>query len=501
MVDATAPTPLTAGPRRSGRAADPSARIRRPVAIGLARVTAGSVGLSRHHGTALPGLAAERVWPEVLPALAGQLRATILVVGTNGKTTTAGLIAEMLRREDGPPIANRSGANMRQGIVTTLVRASDLRGRLRPGELGARDGVFEVDEIALAQILPDLGPSVIVATNLFRDQLDRYGEADAVVDRWSAALATAADGSFLVFCADDPRLAMLAAETTLPSRSFGLAGPPADRRPSSDRDDAIADPMSCWVCGRQLRYAWRSIGHLGAFACPDGHVERSTPDLAIGSVAGIAPAARVGVRPTTTLQVSGRLGGVLARRAPLGLPNAYNVAAAITAATTVGRPVEDSVRAIEGYPGSFGRLEWMEIEGRHVVLCLVKNTVSLAEMVQFGPSLAPDVVLLGLNDAPADGRDVSWIWDAPVAPLLGGRIVVLTGSRCRDLELRVRYDRDVALAPPRSIEAIASLSAALDAAVAQTPQGGIVLMAGTYTAMMGLRAIARQRGDAPAAPR
>ena len=296
MVDATAPTPLTAGPRRSGRAADPSARIRRPTAIGLARLTAGLVGLARHEGTALPGLAAERIWPEALATLAGQLRATILVVGTNGKTTTAGLIAEMLRREDGPPIANRSGANMRQGIATSLVRAADLRGRLRPGELGARDGVFEVDEMALAQILPDLGPSVIVATNLFRDQLDRYGEADAVVDRWAAALATAADGSILVFCADDPRLAMLASNATLSSRSFGLAGPPADRRPSNDDDDAIADPMSCWVCGRQLGYAWRSIGHLGAFACPDGHVERATPDLMIGSVAGVVPPGPSGFR-------------------------------------------------------------------------------------------------------------------------------------------------------------------------------------------------------------
>ena len=143
---------------------------------------------------------------------------------------------------------------------------------------------------------------------------------------------------------------------------------------------------------------------------------------------------------TTTLRVSGGLGGALARRAPIGLPNAYNLAGAITATTTLGRLVEDSAQAIEGYQGSFGRLEWMEIEGRHVVMCLVKNTVSLAEMVQLGPSLAPDVVLLGLNDAPADGRDVSWIWDAPVAALLADRLVVLTGSRSADLELRVKYD-------------------------------------------------------------
>ena len=143
----------------------------------------------------------------------------------------------------------------------------------------------------------------------------------------------------------------------------------------------------------------------------------------------------------------------------------------------------------------------MDIDGRHVVMSLVKNTVSLAEMVELGPSLAPDTVLLALNDAPADGQDVSWIWDAPVAPLLGGRIVVLTGSRRADLALRVRYDRDIALAPPRSIEAIGPLTDAFDVAVARAPDGGVVLVAATYTAMMGLRAIAQRRGDAPAAPR
>jgi len=501
MVETTAPTPLTAGSRRSGRAVDPSSRIRRPAAVGLARIAAGAARLTGHAGTALPGLAAERIWHDLLPTLAGQLQATILVVGTNGKTTTAGLIAEMLRGPEGPPIANRSGANMRQGIVTSLVRAADLRGHLQPGGARERIGVFEVDELALGQILPDLGPSVIVATNLFRDQLDRYGEADAVVDRWAADLATAAAGSVLVYCADDPRLAILASDSTLPSRSFGLDGPPADRTGPPSDDDAIADPMSCRACGRQLRYAWRSIGHLGAFSCPAGHLDRQTPDLMIGPVPAAGRVGRSGPRVTTsTLRVSGRLGGALARRAPIGLPNAYNVAAAITATTTLGRNAEDGARAIDGYPGSFGRLEWMEVRGRHVVLCLVKNTISLAEMVRLGPSLAPDVLLLGLNDAPADGRDVSWIWDAPIAGLMAARHVVLTGSRCADLELRVRYDRDRSSAPPCSVEAIGALPDAFDRAVARAPHGGTVLIAATYSAMMGLRSVARRRGDAPAVP-
>ena len=140
--------------------------------------------------------------------------------------------------------------------------------------------VFEVDEAALEQVLPELGATVIVATNLFRDQLDRYGEADAIVDRWAIALSTAADGSILVHCADDPRLAMLALETKLPTRTFGLAGMPTDRDQPGDGGDAIADPVACRSCGRQLLYTWRSIGHLGDFHCPLGHVRRADPDVA-----------------------------------------------------------------------------------------------------------------------------------------------------------------------------------------------------------------------------
>src|SRR6476469_7988323 len=166
-------TPVIA-PRSDHGGTSTSARLRRVIAIGLARATARITGAAGHQGTALPGMVAERIWPDALSMLGGQLRTTILVVGTNGKTTTAGLIAEILRGTGTEPIANRSGANMRQGIVTTLVRASDLHGRLGSSDDGSPAAVLEVDEAALGQILPELGPSIIVATNLFRAQVDRY---------------------------------------------------------------------------------------------------------------------------------------------------------------------------------------------------------------------------------------------------------------------------------------------------------------------------------------
>ena len=501
---ASTPTPSlvsgsTGRPRRSSRS---TIRVRRPVAIGLARVTAGLLGATHHQATALPGLLADRIWPEALVTLAGQLGATVLVVGTNGKTTTAGLITEILRAAEREPIANRSGANLRQGLMTSLVRGSDLRGRLRPDADGPPEAVFEVDEATLGQVLPGLGASVIVATNIFRDQLDRFGEPDAIADRWVAALATAAPGSSLVYNVDDPRLSMIASASPLPTRSFGLIAMPMDRERQSTDVGAVADPVACRRCGRQLMYAWRSIGHLGAYACPAGHIRRAVPDVTIewfGNEPKPQPWGRWA--SGTTLRIGGSLGDIVIRPRLPGLPNAYNVAAAVAAGTVIGHGVRSSALAIEGYPGAFARNEWLIIDGRHVVLMLIKNTVSLSETVRLGASYAPDAVMLGLNDAAADGRDVSWVWDAPIAELVTGRHVVLTGVRAADLRLRLKYDQETSAAPPVSLEERDSLADALDVAVSHAPRDGVVVVAATYTALMGLRSVVQRRGSASAAPR
>jgi UDP-N-acetylmuramyl tripeptide synthase len=343
---------------------------------------------------------------------------------------------------------------------------------------------------------------VIVATNLFRDQLDRYGESDAIVDRWAIALSTAAEGSILVHCADDPRLAMLASEAKLPNRTFGVAGIPRDREQPRDGEDAIADPVACRSCGSQLLYTWRSIGHLGAFHCPLGHVRRADPDVTFETLpAVVARGETAAVGSRAAIRMNGPLGRSIATPRLIGLTNAYNVAAAVTAGTVVGRSMDQGAKAIDGYRGSFGRLEQIEIAGRFVVLTLIKNTISLAETVRLIPGLAADVVLLGLNDSPADGQDVSWIWDVPIAPLVAGRAVVLTGSRAADLRLRLKYEGQNASGPPRSVEELRVPASALDLAVSRAPVGGNVLAAATYTAMLSLRARAEQSGDASAMAR
>ena len=412
MVSSPSPlhSPSAGRPRRSSRG---SMRMRRPVAIGLARITAQLVGAAHHQGTALPGLLADRIWPEALVTLANQLGATVLVVGTNGKTTTAGLIAEILRSGAREPIANRSGANMRQGLMTSLVRESDLGGRLRPDPVGPPEAVFEVDEATLGQVLPGLGPCVIVATNLFRDQLDRYGEPDAIVDRWVTAMATAAEGSSFVYCADDPRLAMLASASRLPTRSFGLVAMPTDRDQRSSEVGAIADPVACRRCGRQLTYAWRSIGHLGAYSCPAGHIRRASRiSRSNGSATSRSPdhgGRGPRGRPSGSVERSGAPSSD--PDCPVSRMHTTSPRPWLRARDRPRRPLE--CRGDRRLPRCVREERMGVIDGRHVVLMLIKNTVSLAETVRLGASYAPDAVVLGLNDAAADGRDISWIWDAP----------------------------------------------------------------------------------------
>lgn len=468
--------------------------------MGAARGATAAAGVAGHRGTALPGMVAERVWSTALPDLARQLGRVAVVVGTNGKTTSSRLLVRVIERLDREPLANRSGANMRQGIVAALVADADGRGRLRARGAPA---VFEVDELALETVLPGLTAPVILATNLFRDQLDRYGEADAIVDRWAAALRAAPPGAVLVHCADDPRLTMLAAEAALPTLTFGLAGPPADRSELTGDQSTVADPVACRTCGRPLVYRWRSIGHLGDFACPDGHVRRSDLTVSVRvrrpgiGRADEAPPGRA-ARPPSTLELGGPFGSCSAPAPLRGLPNAYNVAGVVAAASALGLEGCAALEALAGTGAAFGRLEELRLDGRRVVLALVKNAVSLAEMAALADEIAPDAVLLGLNDAPADGRDVSWIWDAPLGNLVVGRPVGLTGSRATDLRLRLTYDAvsgpDIALLDER-------LEPAFDAMLAATPAGGTLMVVTTYTVLMHLRAALVRRGHAAPVPR
>lgn len=477
-------------PFRPARTAALAVRaVRVGAAVTAARLAASAAAVTRHRGTSLPGVVAQQIWPGIMAELGQDLIRPVLVVGTNGKTTTAGLLASVLRSLGREPLTNPSGANMRQGVVAAVVGRARLDGRVASGPGPA---VLEVDELALPSLVRDLVAPVVLATNIFRDQLDRYGESDVILGRWEAALRAAPLGTVLVYCADDPRLEMLAIATGLPSVSFGLSGPVGDRAPEPTAGSALADPIACRTCGRPLEYGWRSIGHLGDFSCPEGHVRRPSPTITF------TPASAAG---RVRITLDGPFGTASASPALQGLFNAYNAAATVAAAVALGEDGIAAARALDDAVGPFGRFEALEINGRTVVIALMKNPVSLAATVAAGIDLAPDSVVLALNDAPADGRDVSWVWDASIAGLVDGRPVALTGSRADDLALRLKYEPAHLGEGRPSPARHARAEDALAAMIAVAPPGGTVLVVATYTAMMRLRASLVRRGSAAAVPR
>ncbi len=448
---------------------------------GLAVATARAVSIisrrTGHGGTALPGLAAERIAPDVAARIAHGLGPVVLISGTNGKTTTSHLLVHILERTGWDVVANRSGANLQQGLATTLVAEAGLDGRLhRAGAIG----VFEVDEAALGPVAGNVPVSQLVLLNLFRDQLDRFGETDAIVHKWGSLVTGLPATTAIISCADDPRVAHLVAGRVGPSIGYGFSQPPV---PSPDVS-LTPDGSSCPRCDERLGRSWTSVGHLGAFGCGSCGFRRSEPE--------------VGVRVVASRGIDGQTLAFRTRSQPgerfvdVGLPgmsNAYNAAAAVAAAMSVGVRADRAVAALADASPAFGRFEDVLVNGRRIVLALGKNPASLAELTRVGLESNVSAVLFAVNDGFADGQDVSWFWDVDVSPLLDGRPFAVSGDRAADFLLRLKYgmsDGDQRI-PYGFMETADDPLDALDSVVAATAAGGTVLVVATYTALMRLR--------------
>ena len=434
--------------------------------------------LGRGGGTSLPGKLLLRMRPEAVAELGSALpHGVTLISATNGKTTTARLVASCAREAGWDLVANPSGANLLSGVATALLEA---RGR-RPAP---RAGLFEVDEAALVEVSRQLRPRVLVLMNLFRDQLDRYGELESLAERWAGMVAGLPPSSTAVLNADDPAVAALAARRPgaltfgVDDASVALAGLPH-----------AADSTRCRACSSPLSYDVVTMGHLGHWRCPACGAARVRPDVR---------ATRVQLRGVHGIAVLVETpeGAVEAELALPGLHNAYNATAAVAAAIAMGVPRGAIARGLAASAAAFGRAERVALDGRELVLLLAKNPAGANETVRT-VLLDPDPphLLMALNDRTADGHDVSWIWDVDYEPLLErAASLTLTGDRAYDLALRVRYagvgaDRMTVVPDPDE---------ALDAAVAATPAHGTLYVLPTYTAMLGLRETLVRRGAAEA---
>ena len=436
----------------------------------------------RGGGTALPGLVAERVDRNLLPRLTARLgRGSILVTGTNGKTTTSGMLAAIARAAGWQTVHNHSGSNLMRGLIATLIERSDLLGRLPDEERSL--GIFEVDEATLLHAIPAIRPRAVVFTNLFRDQLDRYGEVDAIVDVWRRALKRLSPDAAVVLNADDPSVAGLSATYAGKALFYGLD----DRRHAAEVEHA-ADARWCHACGSEYRYDALYYGHIGLWECPGCGVHRPNPQISAGQV-------DMDVAGQAALQLdvqSGRLGLTL----PLsGLYNVYNALAATAGAHVLGLPLDAIEAGLASLHAAFGRQEQFFVDGREVRVLLCKNPAGANQILRTIVAEPGDKhVLILLNDGIADGRDISWIWDVDYELLARQtRLAVASGRRATDLALRLKY---AGLAAVLRLEE--DDERGLSIAISSTPAGGRLYILPTYTAMLRVRdRLARLGGRAP----
>jgi UDP-N-acetylmuramyl tripeptide synthase len=456
--------------------------------LALARAV-GAVSRLRGGGaSSAPGKVLMRLDPGAIGELGARLsRGSVLVSATNGKTTTSALLAGILERAGVTLVNNQSGANMAGGIASTLLAAARPRGSIA-GELG----LFEVDELWLDSLAAELHPRAILLGNLFRDQLDRYGELETIADRWAAAVRDGpARETTLVLNADDPAIADLGREREAPVVYFGVE----DDTLALEGMAHAADAKHCRRCGAPYHFDAVYLGHLGHYHCPSCGQTRPAPAVVASDVTlqGVHSARFTLRTPAGVAEVA------------LALPGLYNVynalaAAALATALEVGLP--EIVAGLQTTRAAFGRAETVTIGGpthpREMRILLVKNPAG-ANAVLRTLALEPgEHDLLGvLNDKIADGRDVSWIWDADFE-LLAGRVrrATCSGSRAPELALRLKY----AGIDPARIHIQADLPSALreaatDRSDAQTPLYALP----TYTAMLALRELLVARGEASSA--
>jgi CobQ-like glutamine amidotransferase family enzyme/UDP-N-acetylmuramyl tripeptide synthase len=343
-------------------------------------------------------------------------RGSICVVGTNGKTTTANLLADALQQAGFSVCCNRTGANMDSGIASALLYVGK-----------SQWGVFECDELWLLKVLPALQSDYVVLLNLFRDQLDRSGEIEFVQKSILEALAQS-PRSVLVYNADDPFCATIALRAPNPNIAFGV---------ESDLDlpeDTMTDGQICQNCSAALAYSLKQYPQLGMYHCPCCGFRRPPLDFAVGQTSVVDDCVSL------TLCHAGGEDRYFAKTS--GAYMAYNLAAAAATATLAGCGPAAIQQALVGYRPRNGRLQHLALGSHDVLLNFAKNPTGMNQSLAIALKDArPFTLAIFINDNEADGRDVSWLWDADFRKLSrrGNVQIAAGGTRRNDLQVRLKY--------------------------------------------------------------
>lgn len=379
--------------------------------------TWGLKNVFRRPAANFPGKIALYVDPDVIGHLSSKLRCgSIVVVGTNGKTTTTNLIADVIERSGKTVMCNRTGANLDSGIATTMLQSAE-----------ADWGVFESDELWLARILPQLKADYVVLLNLFRDQLDRCGEIDRIQDVIARTLMKS-PATTVIFNADDPLCAAIALSVDNPKIAFGVG---EDLRLPQN---TVADAQMCQKCSGMLEYAYRQYGQLGVYRCPQCGFARPELDYAATNVAFGAD--------DVAFRISGSSWEAEISAPVAGSYMVYNLSAVAVASHVAGCDDASLRESIASFDPKNGRLERLVCAGMPVLLNLAKNPTGFNQNLKIVMNdEGPVAVGFFVNDKEGDGRDVSWLWDVDFEELAarGGVVAYAGGLRANDVQVRLKY--------------------------------------------------------------
>ncbi|NET71991.1 MAG: Mur ligase family protein [Sphaerospermopsis sp. SIO1G2] len=429
-------------------------RVRLGLAVSIAKsVTFLVRSLRLGAASVLPGSIARRIEPQLLQLLSQQVKnGVILIAGTNGKTTTALLLCTILEHKGYKIAHNSTGANLENGLATALIENTSLL-----GGLNVDYAILEVDENIVPKVLKPLQPRIILCLNLFRDQLDRYGEVDTISKKWTKVISTLPDDTVIIPNADDPTLSYLGQQLHQKVLFFGLNEP-------ENYLEAIphaVDSIYCPRCGHPLDYQGVYLSHLGDFTCPSCGFNKSNPHLESQEWPQIL----------------------------VGLYNKYNTLAAATATQELGVDEGTIKSTINNFQAAFGRAEDLMIDGKKVRILLSKNPVGTNETIRVVTQSLDKTTLMVLNDRTPDGTDVSWIWDVDTEKLVerGGTLIV-SGDRVYDMALRLRYS-EPSLENKINLIVEEDLKKAITTALEHTPANETLHILPTYSAMLEVREI------------
>lgn len=369
---------------------------------------------------------------------------TILVVGTNGKTTTSKLIQEILRTDHKKVILNESGANLINGIASTLIDSSSMLGKLK-----AAYAILEIDENTLPKVLNQVTPDYIVILNLFRDQLDRYGEVNIIAEKWSKALNKLNRSTTLIANADDPLIAYVAEKSSATKIFFGLI----DKTLGTKEAQYAADSVYCPNCSSKLTYETVYFSHLGDYYCKKCGFKR--PQVNQKNLIYPLP----------------------------GLYNRYNTLAAVTVAKEAGVNKDTIDTSLQTFSPAFGRQEIIDYKGKSVQLFLSKNPTSFNQSFKTIIDQGAKNLLIILNDRIPDGHDVSWIWDTDLNGIEKLNHIFVTGDRVYDMALRVKYTDH------QNYQTFENLEESINKATSVLSDNETLYVLPTYSAMLDVRKI------------